>query len=194
MTDAGRVIAGSARGVRLRAPGHGDAPARRQSQANALRDPRTGPGRGARPGPVRGERRGRDRGAVARRRLGDLRGEGPAGRRRSSTRTCGRRRSPARELGSSAADALALARPSRPPPSHRSTSSSSTRPTPKRTCWPGSLAALGAADAPLAPAARVVAKHFWRDRPPDRIGLLASERDRRFGETALTFYRREEER
>ena len=38
--------------------------------------------------------------------------------------------------------------------------------------------------------ARVVAKHFWRDRPPERIGLLASERERRFGETALTFYRR----
>jgi 16S rRNA (guanine966-N2)-methyltransferase len=54
------------------------------------------------------------------------------------------------------------------------------------------LGLLGAADAPLAPGARVVAKHFWRDRPPDRIGLLASERDRRFGETALTFYRREE--
>jgi 16S rRNA (guanine966-N2)-methyltransferase len=56
------------------------------------------------------------------------------------------------------------------------------------------LEALGAAGAPLTPTARVVAKHFWRDRPPDRIGLLASERDRRFGETALTFYRREEDR
>lgn len=42
----------------------------------------------------------------------------------------------------------------------------------------------------LAPDARVVAKHFWRDVPPARIGLLASERERRFGETALTFYRR----
>jgi 16S rRNA G966 N2-methylase RsmD len=52
------------------------------------------------------------------------------------------------------------------------------------------LARLGSADAPLAPDARVVAKHFWRDRPPARIGLLASERERRFGETALTFYRR----
>ena len=36
---------------------------------------------------------------------------------------------------------------------------------------------------------RVVAKHFWRKTPPARIGLLASERERRFGETALTFYR-----
>jgi len=44
----------------------------------------------------------------------------------------------------------------------------------------------------LAPGARVVAKHFWRDAPPARIGLLASERSRRFGETALTFYRRGE--
>jgi 16S rRNA (guanine966-N2)-methyltransferase len=50
------------------------------------------------------------------------------------------------------------------------------------------LGALGAGDL-LAPAATVVAKHFWRDRPPDRVGLLASGRERRFGETALTFYR-----
>ena len=56
------------------------------------------------------------------------------------------------------------------------------------------LETLGGADAPLEPNARVIAKHFWRDRPPDRIGLLASERDRRFGETALTFYRRQEDR
>ena len=52
------------------------------------------------------------------------------------------------------------------------------------------LVALG----PLvAPNARIVAKHFWRDAPPDRAGLLASDRVRRFGETALTFYRREED-
>jgi 16S rRNA (guanine(966)-N(2))-methyltransferase RsmD len=44
----------------------------------------------------------------------------------------------------------------------------------------------------LAKRARVVAKHFWRDAPPPQIGLLASERQRRFGETALTFYRRQE--
>jgi len=54
------------------------------------------------------------------------------------------------------------------------------------------LEILGAPTAPLAPGARVVAKHFWRDRPPERIGMLAAGRDRRFGETALTFYRRQE--
>jgi 16S rRNA (guanine(966)-N(2))-methyltransferase RsmD len=46
----------------------------------------------------------------------------------------------------------------------------------------------------LAPRARVVAKHFWRTAPPHRIGLLASDRERRFGETTLTFYRRTEDR
>ena len=50
-------------------------------------------------------------------------------------------------------------------------------------------AALEALGPLLAPTARVVAKHFWRDAPPARVGLLASDRVRRFGETALTFYR-----
>ena len=55
---------------------------------------------------------------------------------------------------------------------------------------PATLAAALEHLAPLlAPGARVVAKHFWRNVPPARIGLLASERERRFGETALTFYR-----
>ena len=37
----------------------------------------------------------------------------------------------------------------------------------------------------------VVAKHFWRDAPPERVGDLRRDRLRRFGETALTFYRRD---
>ena len=45
----------------------------------------------------------------------------------------------------------------------------------------------------LRPGARVVAKHFWRTAPPAAVGLLASERERRFGDTALTFYRRVED-
>jgi 16S rRNA (guanine966-N2)-methyltransferase len=40
----------------------------------------------------------------------------------------------------------------------------------------------------------VVAKHFWRDAPPSRVGMLAIERGRRFGETALTFYRPADDR
>ena len=55
------------------------------------------------------------------------------------------------------------------------------------------LGRLGRSDGHLRPGGRLVAKHFWRDAPPARIGLLASERVRRFGETALTFYRIEED-
>jgi len=51
---------------------------------------------------------------------------------------------------------------------------------------------LAALDPLLSKHARVVAKHFWRDTPPPQVGLLASDRQRRFGETALTFYRRQE--
>ena len=32
----------------------------------------------------------------------------------------------------------------------------------------------------------VVAKHFWKDAPPERVGELVRQSDRRFGETALS--------
>lgn len=37
--------------------------------------------------------------------------------------------------------------------------------------------------------ALVVAKHFWRDGPPDRVDRLVLERRRRFGESGLSYYR-----
>lgn len=40
----------------------------------------------------------------------------------------------------------------------------------------------------LAPDAVVVAKHFWRDDPAPEIGRLVRTRQRRFGETTLSFY------
>lgn len=59
----------------------------------------------------------------------------------------------------------------------------------------GALVRLGSADPQLlTPGAWVVAKHFWKTPPPPVVGLLASVRSRRFGETALTFYRRAEEK
>jgi 16S rRNA (guanine966-N2)-methyltransferase len=58
------------------------------------------------------------------------------------------------------------------------------------TALSASLERLGGEEPLLARNGRVVAKHFWRTVPPARIGLLASERERRFGETTLTFYRR----
>jgi 16S rRNA (guanine966-N2)-methyltransferase len=39
-------------------------------------------------------------------------------------------------------------------------------------------------------AALVVAKHFWKAAPPERVGMLERRRERRFGETALSVYRR----
>ncbi len=39
-------------------------------------------------------------------------------------------------------------------------------------------------------AALVVAKHFWKAAPPERVGRLERRRERRFGETALSVYRR----
>lgn len=54
------------------------------------------------------------------------------------------------------------------------------------------VAALEAVAPRVVVGGRVVAKHFWRTAPPALIGLLASERERRFGETVLTFYRRTE--
>ncbi len=56
------------------------------------------------------------------------------------------------------------------------------------------LAALGRLADPAAGwlerEAVVAAKHFWKDAPPERVGSLVRVRDRRFGETALSVYRR----
>ncbi len=53
------------------------------------------------------------------------------------------------------------------------------------------LECLGQADLGwLREEAVVVAKHFWRDAPPERAGDLVRCRERRFGETQLSFYTR----
>ena len=38
--------------------------------------------------------------------------------------------------------------------------------------------------------ATVVVKHFWRDDPPERVGTLSRTRQKRFGETVLSYYTR----
>jgi 16S rRNA (guanine966-N2)-methyltransferase len=53
------------------------------------------------------------------------------------------------------------------------------------------LALLAAPDGPLREGATVVVTAYWREPPPDEVGLLRSVRVRRFGETAITFYRRD---
>ena len=191
MSDAGRVIAGSARGIRLRAPGAGTRPfADRVKQTLfAILEPELDGARvldlfaGSGAGGIEALSRGaasaifveKDQGAAA---VIDtnLRAAGLAGPDATVIRWDVVRW--LAEANAGAAFDLVLVDP----------------PYAETDVLIRTLTALGAADAPLAPGARVVAKHFWRDRPPDRIGLLASERDRRFGETALTFYRREEDR
>ncbi len=44
----------------------------------------------------------------------------------------------------------------------------------------------------LAEGALVVGKHFWRTSLPDAVGALRRIRQRRFGETMLSFYERQE--
>lgn len=41
----------------------------------------------------------------------------------------------------------------------------------------------------LSAGAVVVAKHYWRDELPAQVGGLTLERQKRYGETTLTFYR-----
>lgn len=52
------------------------------------------------------------------------------------------------------------------------------------------LLALGAPDGPLGPGALVAATSFGKRPPPTTAGLLRSTRERRFGETLVVFYRR----
>jgi 16S rRNA (guanine(966)-N(2))-methyltransferase RsmD len=191
MSDAGRVIAGSARGTRLRAPGEGTRPfGDRVKQtlfailepdlpgANVL-DLFAGSGAGGIEALSRGAAKAtfveRDHTAVAvigenltRARLTELgrvvRGEALVYLKdRAST--------------DGPFDLILL-----DPPYADTAAMGAT------------LTRLGAVDASLlTPEGWVVAKHFWRTPPPASVGLLASVRTRRFGETALTFYRLGEE-
>jgi 16S rRNA (guanine966-N2)-methyltransferase len=185
--DAGRVIAGSAKGVRLRAPGPGTRPLadRVKQTLFAILEPELAGARvldlfaGSGAGGIEALSRGaaaavfveRDQGAAA---VIDanLRATGLAGPAAAIVRW-----DVVRWLAEPNVDAafdLVLVDP----------------PYAETGTLARVLEILGADEAPLAPGARVVAKHFWRDRPAERIGRLAIERDRRFGETALTFYRR----
>lgn len=195
MADAGRVIAGSARGIRLAAPGEGTRPFgdRVKQTCFAILEPELAGARvldlfaGSGAGGIEALSRGaahadlveRDRAALA------------------TIAENLRRTGLARRATAIRADALAWL----------SAAGSATGPYDVVILDPpyaetallhATLERLGAGGAArlVAPGGRVVVKHFWRDDLPERVGLLASERSRRFGETALTFYRAagEEER
>jgi len=189
VADAGRVIAGSARGIRLDAPGDATRPMgdrvkqtlfaileRDLPGANVL-DLFAGSGAGGIEALSRGAASAvfveRDRAAVAVIEANLARAH-LAGEHARVVR----------------ADALAWLRSSEATTAGRFDIAIADPPYAGSALLEAALEALGPL---LAPGARVVAKHFWRDPPPPKVGLLASERERRFGETMLTFYRRQED-
>ena len=191
MAEAGRVIAGAAKGIRLRAPGPGTRPIadRVKQTLFAILEPDLAGARvldlfaGSGAGGIEALSRGaaaatfveKDQGAAAVIEA-NLRATGLGGRAAAVIRW-----DVVRWLGEAnvgEAFDLVLVDP----------------PYAETALLGRVLEILGRTDAPLAPDARVVAKHFWRDRPPERIGRLLIERERRFGETALSFYRFEPSR
>ena len=181
VADAGRVIAGSARGIRLGAPGAGTRPIadRVKQTLFAILEPEL---RGARvPRPVRGQRRRRDRGAVARRRARDLRRAGPGRAPRSSPRT---------SRGPTSAGPRRADRPGR--------SSRWLRdPDGRDAAAPFDVVLVdppyaetellrpprGRSAPLLAPGAPGRRQALLARPAAGRVGLLASDRERRFGET-----------
>jgi len=189
MADAGRVIAGSARGVRLTAPGPGTraftdrvkqtlfAILEPELDGSTVLDLFAGSGAGAIEALSRGAARAtlveHDAGAV--RAIGDnLRRTGLAERGRVVRRDVAAWLADPTGAGQDGPYDLVLVDP----------------PYADTDALVRALELVGRF---VRPGGRVVAKHFWRDAPPARVGLLASERVRRFGETALTFYRRHDE-
>ena len=188
MADAGRVIAGSARGIRLAAPGEGTRPIgdRVKQTLFAILDPDLREARfldlyaGSGAAGIEALSRGaasavfveRDAGACAviKANLERAHLAGPDAR-------IVRAEAIAWLAGSPGADAGPFDIVVADPP-YEDTA--------------GLLRSLDLLGPLMSPGGRVVAKHFWRDPPPARVGLLASERERRFGETVLTFYRRQE--
>jgi len=186
MADAGRVIAGSARGVRLAAPGAGTRPLTdrvKQTlfgildpwlEGSAVLDLFAGSGAGG----IEALSRGAARAVFVEHDAGACRVIADNLRR---ARLAAAGRIVRRDVAAWLADP-ASATPDGPfdlvliDPPYRSSEPLMV-----------SLERVGGL---VRPGGRVVAKHFWREAPPARIGLLASERERRFGETALTFYRR----
>ena len=186
MADAGRVIAGTARGVRLAAPGPGTRPIgdRVKQTLFAVLDPELDGARvldlfaGSGAGGIEALSRGAAHAVFVEKDGGACRVIAENLRRTGLTdRATVVRREVAVWLADAAgADALAPFGVVLADPPYADTDALAH--------------ALALVEPHLATDGVVVAKHFWRDAPPALVGLLASVRERRFGETALTFYRR----
>jgi 16S rRNA (guanine(966)-N(2))-methyltransferase RsmD len=185
MADAGRVIAGTARGVRLAAPGEGTRPLtdRVKQTLFAILEPRlegavvadlfAGSGAGA----IEALSRGAARAVLVEKDRGACRTIAENLRR---TRLEDRARVVRRDVAGWLAD---------PDGAAAAAPVDLVLVDPPYADSDALVRTLEQIGPHVAPDAIVVAKHFWRDAPPPRVGMLAAERDRRFGETALTFYR-----
>ena len=189
MADAGRVIAGSARGIRLAAPGTGTRPLtdRVKQTLFAVLEPHlegavvldlyAGSGAGA----IEALSRGAARAVLVEKDAGACRTIAENLRR---TRLEAGARVVRRDVVTWLADPTGAAADAPfdvvlvDPPYADTT---------------GLVRALEVVGPHVRDGGTVIAKHFWRDAPPARVGMLASERERRFGETTLTFYRRTDE-
>jgi len=187
MSEAGRVIAGSARGLRLRAPGEGTRPLAdrvKQTLFAILEPDLPGAGvldlfAGSGAGGIEALSRGAAQATFVEKDAGAAK---VIGENLAFTRLAARGRV-------DRSDALTYLR-------DRAATDGPfdvvlvDPPYAETALLEAALERLGAAEpALLRPEGWVVAKHFWRTAPPPAVGLLASVRTRRFGETALTFYR-----
>lgn len=183
---AGRVIAGSARGIRLVSPGEGTRPLsdRVKQTLFAILEPRLA---GARFLDLFAGSGAAGIEALSRRAVSATFVERDAGAIRTLAANLDRTHLAGPAAAVVRADAIPwladpMSRPSGPydivlidPPYDRP------------ELMLAALERLGAGGV-LAPGATIVAKHFWRTPRPPRVGLLASGRERRFGDTTLTFY------
>jgi 16S rRNA (guanine966-N2)-methyltransferase len=193
MAEAGRVIAGTAKGVRLLAPGEGTRPiSDRVKQTLFAILERDLPGArvldlfaGSGAGGIEALSRGAAHADFVEHDGGAAR---TIGQNLVRTHTDERARIHRQEVAAFLRATVATD----PPPGRRPYDVVLVDPPYAETAaLTASLEVLAAdADLLLAPDCWVVAKHFWRTPPPETVGLLASVRGKRFGETALTFYRR----
>jgi 16S rRNA (guanine(966)-N(2))-methyltransferase RsmD len=189
VADAGRVIAGTARGIRLAAPGDGTRPLtdRVKQTLFAVLEPElhgavvadlyAGSGAAA----IEALSRGAERAVLVERDAGACR---TIAQNLERTRLTGRARVVRRDVIAWLADPAGAA---------AEAPFDLVLVDPPYVDTAGLGRALELIGPHLAPSAVAVAKHFWRDAPPARVGMLAAERERRFGETSLTFYRRTDE-
>jgi 16S rRNA (guanine(966)-N(2))-methyltransferase RsmD len=186
MSDAGRVIAGQARGTRLRAPGEGTRPLgdRVKQTLFAILQPDLPGARvldlfaGSGAGGIEALSRGAERAVFVERDATAVAAiKENLARARLAERSTIVRGEALAYLSRQAVDDgpfdLVLIDP----------------PYADTAALESALTRLGEPPGLIASDAWVVAKHFWRNPPPPTAGLLASVRSRRFGETALTFYR-----